>query len=490
MSVSRPVFTAPRNSAQIVMPTPRFQTTRRSFIKGIAATTAGGIVLPNLLLAKEGGPASNKLGIAAIGCGGQGQYDLEGASNGNEVVALCDVDSKPLAEAAKRYPNARVFRDFRQMLDKVKSIDAVTVSTPDHAHYPAAMHAIALGKHVCVQKPLANTLWECRQLHLAAKKKGVITQMANQGHTSDDNRLVKEWIAGGAIGKVKEVHVWTNRPIWPQGKEVSFKPGPIPENLDWPLWLAATPDHDYSPEIHPFKWRGFIEWGSGAFGDMGCHLIDGPSWALELGVPKYITATHVEDLTKIAWPTGSVVKMEFPSTKNHGDVTLFWYEGRQPDGKLYLPELPEAIGRFEAFPRIIGPGTITDSGWFIVGTEGVLLNKSDQTRNPEIWPKKRREDFLASPPATTLERSPTASRPQEEWALAIKNGKAFPFMSQFDYSVPLTELLLIGALSMRVGGRRIEWNSSKLEVVGVPEAAKLIKRAAYRKHWDYSSAKI
>ena len=481
------------------MPTPRFQTTRRSFIRGIAATTAGGIVLPNLLFAQEGGPASRKLGVAAIGCGGKGASDLEGSSKGNEVVALCDVDAKTLAEAAKKYPNAKLFHDFRQMLDEVKSIDAVTVSTPDHAHYPAAMHAIALGKHVCIQKPLVNTLWECRELHLAAKKKGVITQMGNQGHTFDDNRVVKEWIAAGAIGKVKEVHVWTNRPIWPQGKAVSFKPGDAPENLDWPLWLAATPDHDYSPEIHPFKWRGFIEWGAGAFGDMGCHLIDAPSWALELGVPRYVTSTQCDDISDIAWPTGAIVKMEFPNTANHGDVVLYWYEGKKPDGKPYVPELPEVIDRNEAFPGkpadkdgkgAVEPGKMPEGGWFIVGTEGVLLNKGDQANNPQIWPKKRREDFLANPPAKTLPRSPKPREPQEEWTLAIKNGKAFPFMSQFDYSIPLTELTLIGGLSMRLGGKRLEWDSAKLEVVGMPDAAKFIKRPAYRKNWDYSSAKI
>ena len=172
-------FTTPHNSTQITMPNRRFHATRRSFLKGLTVTTAGGLILPilpNLLFAQDGGPASKKLGIAAIGCGGKGESDLDGASKGNEVVALCDVDSKTLANAAKKFPNAKLFHDFRQMLDEVKSIDAVTVSTPDHAHYPAAMHAIALGKHVCVQKPLVNTLWECRELHLAAKKKGVITQ--------------------------------------------------------------------------------------------------------------------------------------------------------------------------------------------------------------------------------------------------------------------------------------------------------------------------
>ena len=469
-----------------------YRPSRRSFIKGLAVTT-GGLVIPRVFWAQEGGGSpGKKLGIAAIGCGGKGASDLEGAAKGNDVVAICDVDAKTLAKAAEKYPGAKQYRDFRKMLDEVKEIDAVTVSTPDHAHYPAAMHAMALGKHVCVQKPLANTLWEVREMHKAATKKGIISQMGNQGHTFDDNRLVKEWIAAGAIGKVKEVHVWTNRPIWPQGKAVSFKPGDVPEYLDWPQWLAATPDHAYSPDIHPFKWRGFLEWGAGAFGDMGCHLIDAPSWALDLGVPRFVTATQVDDLTDIAWPTGSIVKMEFPGNAAHGDVTLTWYEGKKPDGTPYLPAFPEVIDMAEAFPSTDAAkvGKPTDGGWFIVGTEGVLLNKSDQARNPKIWPKKRHDEFTANPPAKTLERSPKAGNPQEEWTLAIKNGKAFPFMSQFDYSVPLTELTLIGGLAMRVAGQRVEWDSKNLKVVNLPDANKFIKRAKYRAGWEYSSDKI
>ena len=469
-----------------------FRPSRRSFLKGLTVTTAGGLILPNILIHADQTPASRKLGVAAIGCGGKGASDLEGLSKENEVVALCDVDENNLKKAAQKFPNAKLFRDFRKMLDEVKEIEAVTVSTPDHAHFPAAMHAIALGKHVCVQKPLVNTLWEARELHKAATKKGVITQMGNQGHTYDDNRVVKEWIAAGVIGKVKEVHVWTNRPIWPQGNAVSFKPGDVPANLDWELWLAATPDHAYSPDIHPFKWRGFQEWGAGAFGDMGCHLIDAASWALDLGVPRYATSTQVDDLTDIAWPTGSIVKMEFPDVKGHGDVTLAWYEGKKPDGTPYLPEFPAAVDQAEAFkdkdPK--KDGKVSAGGWYIVGSEGVIFNPHDQAKEPQIWPKARREAVMASPVAKTLDRSPKAGNPQEEFTAAIKNGKAFPFMSQFDYSVPLTELTLVGGLSMHYAGKRIEWDQKKLEVVGMPEAAKFIKRAAYRKGWEYSSDKV
>jgi predicted dehydrogenase len=314
--------------------------------------------------------------------------------------------------------------------------------------------------------------------------------MGNQGHTYDDTRVVKEWIAAGVIGKVKEAHVWTNRPIWPQGKAVSFKPGDVPPNLDWPLWLAATPDHAYSPDIAPFKWRGFLEWGAGAFGDMGCHLIDPISNALDLGVPRYITATQADDLTDIAWPTGAITKMEFPGNAAHGDVVLYWYEGKKPDGTPYLPEFPEVVDMDETFRNDKGEMKISPGGWFIIGSEGVIFNKADQAKNPQIWPKKRREEVMANPPAKTLERSPKAGNPQEEWTYAIKQGKALPFMGQFDYSVPLTELTLVGGLAMRIAGKRLEWDSEKLQVVGMPEADKFIKRAAYRPGWEYSAAKI
>ena len=188
------------------------QTSRRSFLKGIGAITASSL-FPNYLRAQG---ANKKLALACIGVMGKGESDASGVSANNEIVALCDVDKNSLAKSQQKYPNAKIFTDFRKMLDEVKGIEAVTISTPDHMHYPAAMHAIGLGKHVFIQKPLTNTLWENRQLHLAARKKGVITQMGNQGHTYEGNRVTTEWVKAGAIGKVKAVHVWTNRPIWPQ----------------------------------------------------------------------------------------------------------------------------------------------------------------------------------------------------------------------------------------------------------------------------------
>ena len=454
-----------------------FRSSRRSFIKGLAVTT-GGLIVPRVFWAQAGGSPGKKLGIAAVGCGGKGESDLAAAAKDNNVVALCDVDARTLAKAAAKYPGAKTFSDFRKMLDEVKEIDAVTVSTPDHAHYPAAMHAIALGKHVCVQKPLVNTLWECRELHKAATKKGIISQMGNQGHTFDDNRKLKEWLDAGVVGTIKEIHVWTNRPIWPQGKEATFKPGEVPEYLDWQQWLAQTPDHPYSPDIHPFKWRGFIEWGGGAIGDMGCHNMDPLFYALDLGIPQFIDS-DTRELTDIAWPAGATVRYHWKKHPKLGDLTMTWYEGKNADGTQNLPAVPPELGDTKF-------GSV---GFLIIGTEGVVFNKADQCKDPQIFPEKRREEFLASPPAQKYARSPKAGAPQEEWTLAIKNGKPFEFMSKFDYSVPLTELCLIGGLAMRVG-KQIEWDSAKLQVTGQPDAARFIKRPKYRAGWEYSADKI
>ncbi len=453
--------------------------TRRSFLKGLTVTTAGGIILPNMLLRAQDTPASKKLGIACVGVGGKGFSDMVNASFENEIIAICDVDAKNLAKAAAKFPKAKQYRDFRKMLDEnEKAIDAVTVSTPDHTHFPAAMHAIALGKHVMVQKPLVNTLWEADQLHKAAKKKGIITQMGNQGHTFEENRLLKEWFQANVIGKVKEIHVWTNRPIWPQGPAVTPKDAEVPADLDWELWLGSVPSRPYQTGIAPFAWRGFFEYGSGALGDMGCHNLDPLVWGLGLGVPDKIEATS-EGLTDIAWPKGAKVQYLWKDIAGHGEVRLFWYEGKNADGTPCQP----------APPKELGDQKLSGSGFYMVGSEGVLYNQGDQAKKLTIFPEERSKDFLASLPAKTVDRSPTPGDPQKEWSLAIKNGKEFPFMSHFDYAVPLTELCLLGDLAIRTG-KPIEWDQAKFEAVGNPEANKLIKRAEYRKGWDYSVDKI
>lgn len=451
---------------------------RRNFLKGITATTATGIAMPNLLLRAEDTPAAKKLEIGCIGVGGRGFADMMSASWQNEIVAICDVDAGFLTKAAEKFPNARQYRDFREMLEKEKGIDGVTISTPDHSHYPAAMHAISLGKHICVQKPLVNTLWEANELHLAARKKGIITQMGNQGHTYEENRLLKEWFDAGVVGKVKEIHVWTNRPIWPQGKAANFKPAqPVPEKLDWDLWLAAIPDRPYHPDIHPFKWRGLFEYGAGALGDMGCHNLDPLVWTLGLGVPDRIEAT-ADGLTDTAWPRGAKVEYVWNDVPGHGQIKLYWYEGKNTDGSPCLPPPPKDLKE-----------PISDTGFYVIGADGIVYNQGSQVQKLTILPEARSVEFLANPPAKTLERSPTPGDAQKEWSAAIKQGKEFPFMSQFDYAVPLTELCLLGALAIRTG-LPIEWDQKKFMAINNEAANKLIKRAEYRKGWEYAAKDI
>jgi predicted dehydrogenase len=457
---------------------------RRSFLKGIGAITATGL-FPNILRAQD----AKKLGIGVIGTNGKGESDAANASRGNDVLGISDVDSNSLGASQKKYPTAKAFSDFRKMLDEIKGIEAVTISTPDHMHFPAAMHAISLGKHVCIQKPLTNTLWENRQLHLAARKKGVITQMGNQGHTYEGNRVTTEWVKGGLIGKVKEVHVWTNRPIWPQGKSAVWKEATPPAHLDWKQWLGQVPDRPFSENVHPFKWRGFLEFGAGAFGDMGCHLMDAPFVALGLTTASAVTATQVDDLTDIAWPTGSIVKLEFTEVPKHGDVTFTWYEGKKPDGSPYLPPFPDDVDIAEAFGvNKEGKPKISPGGWMIVGTEGVIFNKNDQAVNMQLWSKRKR---LEDPKLTKTEpRSVKDGDPQAEWVEAIRRGKEFPWMSQFDYSCPLTEATLIGGLAMRFPGKRLVWDSKALKFTNHDDANKFIKREKYREGWEYSADKV
>src|SRR4051812_37416336 len=274
--------------------------TRRSFLK-TASVASAAVSFPYVLRSQEGGAAqsaNNKLNIACIGVGGRGEAAVAGLKNGN-FVAFCDVDEVRAAKSFKEYPDVPKFNDYRQMLDKMgNKIDAVTVSTPDHMHFPIAMSALALGKHVFVEKPMTHTIWEARELARVAREKKVATQMGNQGHASDGVRLLKEWVDAGVLGEVREVQSWTNRPLshWPQG-EVNVK-GPdhskmmpvVPPTLNWDVWQGVAQPREYDPMFLPFNWRGFWDYGTGALGDMGCHLLDGVHWALALDAPTHIEA--------------------------------------------------------------------------------------------------------------------------------------------------------------------------------------------------------
>ncbi|MDH4240032.1 MAG: Gfo/Idh/MocA family oxidoreductase, partial [Phycisphaerae bacterium] len=298
---------------------------RRDFMGGAAAVAAFTIVPRHVLGGANNVAPSGKLNIAAIGSGGMGGGNIN-ACRGENIVALCDVDDERAKDTYKRFPNAKKWKDFREMLDKQKDIDAVIVATPDHTHAVAAMAAMRRGKHVYVQKPLTRTVFEARTLTEAARKYKVATQMGNQGHSGEGVRLICEWIWDGAIGPVREVNAWTNRPIWPQGIDRPGDTPKVPDTLDWDLWLGPAPNRPYHPAYLPFAWRGWWDFGCGALGDMACHLLDPVFSALKLGYPDSVEAcaTKVNNET---FPLASIVRYEFPARGDMPPVKLNWYDG-------------------------------------------------------------------------------------------------------------------------------------------------------------------
>ena len=272
---------------------------RRDFMK-TSALAAGIVAAPSFIRAQQSDSPSTKLNIACIGVGGKGKGDVVDTSYNGNIVALCDVDLEgDAAQTVEKFPGVPLFSDYREMFDKMgNEIDAVTVTTPDHTHYPAVMMAMALGKHVFSQKPLTNSIWEARQLLLASRHYGVTTQMGIQGHTFQGMRIMREWLEAGAIGDVEQVRYWTNRPIWPQGPEVDYAPTSNPRGVNWDMWQGSVAeDRPFSDGLHPKKWRASWEYGCGALGDIGCHLFDAAFWALELGIPDEVVVDAVSDFT-------------------------------------------------------------------------------------------------------------------------------------------------------------------------------------------------
>ena len=421
---------------------------RRAFLKG-GSLAAGSTLCGGFSILPGGEPPSEKLNIGIIGAGGKGGADLAGVSSEN-IAALCDVDSRRAAPALKRYPKAARYTDYRKMLEKEKGLDAVTVSTPDHHHAPAALMAMALGRHVYCQKPLTHSVSEARLMRAAAKKYKVATQMGNQGHSEHGSRRMVELIRAGTLGTVSEVHVWSNRPIWPQGINRPAGTQPVPTGLDWGLWIGPAPQRPYHEAYVPFKWRGWWDFGTGALGDMACHNWDIAYWALELGLPESLEAES-SPLFKETAPQWSVIRYRFPAIPGRPAVKLTWYDGpKRPPAELFEGE------------------AVTTNGSIIIGDKGKLYI-------PHYWgdgkllPKKDFVGFKA--PGASLPRSPGHYR---EWITACKGGPAA--LSNFDYSAQLTEAVLLGNLAVRLGGR-IDWDAKNMKATGRPEADVFVKRA-------------
>lgn len=436
---------------------------RREFIGGAASAVAAFTIVPRHVLGGPGHtPPSEKLNCAGIGVGGKGAGDI-GACSGENIVALCDVDEKQAAGTFKKFPEAKKFKDFRRMLEKMeKQIDAVVVATPDHVHAPAAMMAIKMGKHVYVEKPLTHSVHEARMLTEAARKHGVATQMGNQGHSGEGCRLICEWIWDGAIGHVREVHTWTDRPggRWPQGVDRPKEVHDVPATLDWDLWLGPAPWRPYNSIYAPFKWRGWWDFGTGALGDMGCHIIDPAFWALKLTAPTSVEAISTPVNAETA-PIVSKVDYEFPARGDMPPVKMTWY-----DGEL-RPTNPE----------VLEPGRRMGSkngGTLFVGDKGMLMCGC-YGKNPRLIPETKMKEYKR-PPKTI----PRVEGHHESWLDACKGGT--PASSNFDYSGPLTETVLLGNIAIRTG-RKIYWDAKNLKVTNIEEANKYVRdeyRQGYR----------
>jgi predicted dehydrogenase len=447
--------------------------TRREFMGRSALAAAGLMIVPRHVLGGKGYQApSDTLNIGCVGVMGKGQSDI--ASCGTEnIVAVCDVDDEMMAkfltdgqntpEQQVKYDKAAKYRDFREMLDREKTIDAVTVSTPDHNHAVIAMAAIKMGKHVFVQKPLTHTVKEARLLAEAAKKAGIVSQMGNQGHAGEGARLVCEWIWDGAIGPVSEVHVWTNRPIWPQGIDAPKETPSCPPTLDWNVWIGPAPWRFYHPAYHPFAWRGWWDFGTGALGDMGAHLMDQPFWALDLGHPKTIQASSTR-FTKDSYPVAETVIYDFPARGKFPPAKLTWYDGG------LMPARPKELEN----GRMMGD---EGGGVLFVGKKGLLMCGT-YGENPRLLPEKLMQDYKR--PAKTIPRSPGI---HEEWIAAIKAGKKST--TDFSYSATLSEVMLLGNIAMRVAEAKtvLEWDPLKMEFPNLPEANQYVHKE-YRQGWS------
>jgi predicted dehydrogenase len=444
---------------------------RRDFLK-VSAFASGSLFFPGLLL----GQGPKKLQFGGIGVEGKGKMDVAKAAEGAEIVALCDVDRTRLQRAKTVYPNARIFEDFREMFQAMgDQLDGVTVSTPDHAHFPAAMEAIKHGKHVCVQKPLTNRVWEANQLLEASRKRRVLTNMGNQGHLNEGIRFLKEWLVQGVIGRVREIHVWTNRPIWPQGRRAAdaMVATAAPDFLNWEAWLAQCPAVEYVPGLHPFSWRCHREYGAGAMGDMGCHLLDGPFWACELGDPYRVEA-DVEDTAGQTFPGASTIQCLF-KTSLFGEVKLVWYDGGRK------PERPVELDPNMDWDKMKG-------GCLYLGEEGKLLCAGDNSSNPRILPAARHDAWIADKkPSRFLERA-TVNTPQLELVRAIEANK--PCGANFEYSVPLTRLGLIGNIAALLPGQSLEWLTTEQHFKNHAAANAMLRRATVRKGWEYFADQI
>ncbi len=467
--------------------------TRRTFAKGAAAAAFGFQVVPSRVFG-----ANDRITLAGIGTGGKGAVDIAGADKaGFQIVALCDVvdaskgrtlgREAALTGTRRKFPQAAFYQDWREMLDKEPGIDAVTVSTPDHVHAMASIAAMKKGKHVYCQKPLTHDIWEARMMTKVARETGVKTQMGNQAHAHTNMRRMVELVRAGIIGDVKEVHTWTNRPIWPQAMPHYPKKEEVPAHIDWDLWVGPAPFHDYSPKIHPFNWRGYWDYGTGALGDMACHDMDMSFWALGLGSPTSVEAIS-SGPTAVSPPIWSTITYQFPARGKQPPVKYLWYDGYRDavfnEEKWALvnkddPTKKPSLRNTPPEDILEGQNPATENkgyGSILVGTRGKLF----YSRAKDDWfvkPSSKLDGFDF--PAPTLQRARDNDPYKEFYDSIEKDGQA---LGNFDYSGPFSETVLLGNLAVKLG-KKIHWDGPNMKATNAPEADALIRRT-YRKGWE------
>jgi predicted dehydrogenase len=465
---------------------PTASPSRRDFLKGLAAG-AGALALPPSLLSLAGcgqaaarvKPAGTPLNIAFVGVGGKGVANINGIlGTGETIAALCDIDDHRMTEGREKtkvdgkFPTARRYRDWREMLAKEGDLDAVVVTTPDHMHAPVAMAALGRGLHVYCEKPLTRTVWEARRLRELASAPGLATQMGNQGSAADGMRRGIELVRAGVIGAVREVHAWTNRPIWPQGIARPEGSDPVPAHVWWDGFLGVAPERPFKQDVyHAFKWRGWHDFGAGAFGDMGCHTLNLAFHALQLADPLEIEGVKTSERMPETYPLSSTVRFRFGDRGGLPATTLWWY-----DGKHKFPD--------ERMPAALKAHGIKTSGLLLIGDAGIMYSDNDYNAS-QLIALKGEEKLVAvgehpatKGPAITLPRA--AKGHYQEWIDACRGGPT-PF-STFAQASRLTETCLLGCIAQRVPGKVLGWDAAAMRFAASPEADALLK-PTYRGGW-------
>ena len=465
---------------------PKKAVTRRAFIRNAGIVTSAFFIVPRHVLGRGFIAPSDMLNIAGIGVGGKGEGDLIEFAKSPKVniVALCDVDDRMAVKSRERFPKAAYYRDYREMLEKEKNnIDAVSVSTPDHTHAVATLAAMQLGKHVYTQKPLTHDIYEARILAQAAKKYRVVTQMGNQGGSGDGVRQAKEIIDAGMIGRVEEAHAWTNRPVWPQGIPTPSGDHRVPKELDWDLWLGPSAFIPYHPAYVPFNWRGWWAFGTGALGDMACHIMDPIFRILPIDYPDSAECS-VSNVWKDMWsegnytdscPPASIIHLNYPRTRGRGSIRVSWYDGG------LLPERPEELEPGEAFGN-------WDGGVLFIGRRGKLLLDC-YGANPRLLPTRLMKERTM--PRQKIRRVPEGHYLQWVNACIAGYGNA-ETSSPFEYAGPFTESILMGNLAIRswmmknpnlkgwddkyLGRKKLLWDAKNMRVTNFEEANQFVKR--------------